>query len=79
MYQEATIANLFEVLTYYETACEALGESVLDLVDWAVRKVMHLISRAYSSKPSASPAPVTPEEAVKGTLSRCPRPAVCVG
>lgn len=55
MYQEATIANLFEVLTYYETACQALGDAVLDLADWCVRKVMYLITRSYE-RPSSEPA-----------------------
>jgi zinc finger MYND domain-containing protein 10 len=67
MYHEATIANLFEVLTYYETACVALGDAVLDLVDWCVRKITFLISKAYGRPATAAPA--STEEALKAGLS----------
>ena len=68
MYHEATIANLFEVLTYYETACQSLGDSVLDLLDWCVRKIMYLISKAYS-RPQARAAPTSTAEAVSSGLA----------
>ena len=69
MYQEATIANLFEVLTYYETACQALGDSVLDLVDWCVRKITYLISKAYSRPAAAPPSDSGDDGAVKAGVA----------
>lgn len=66
MYHEATIANLFEVLTYYDTACQSLGDNVLDLLDWCVRKTTYLISKAYSRPAPAAPAASTSEALASG-------------
>lgn len=46
MFNEATIANFFEVMLFYESACESLGDSVVDLIDYCVRKITYLNSKS---------------------------------
>jgi hypothetical protein len=56
MYHEATLVNLFEVLFYHKHVCQAGGEMMLEMVDYAARKLTRLQSgynfRAH--EPSAS-------------------------
>lgn len=62
-------ANLFEVLTYYG---QALGDSILDLLDWCVRKISYLISKAYSRQAPAVPAASSPADAVTTAAAESP-------
>ncbi len=48
MYHEATLSNLFEVFLYYDYACQAIGDALIDLIDWCVRKVTALIVRSFN-------------------------------
>ncbi|WIA29347.1 hypothetical protein OEZ86_011852 [Tetradesmus obliquus] len=58
LYHEAAVANLLEVLLFHRHACEALDEdALLELADWAVRKLTHLNSgaaHAYANAPERS-------------------------
>lgn len=42
-YQEAVIVNMLEVFLYHDYAAEALGDSIVDLVDFCMRKVSFMI------------------------------------
>lgn len=42
-YQEGVIINMLEVFMYHDYAAEALGDGVVDLIDFCMRKVSHLI------------------------------------
>ena len=46
MYHEATLINLLEVAFYGESACEAAGDSLLELVDFCSR---HTTRMAYEA------------------------------
>lgn len=45
LYHEATIANLLEVVCYYDYAVAAMGDALIDLADYCVRKVNYLVSK----------------------------------
>lgn len=45
VYHEASIANLLEVCLFHRTSCEEAGDSLVDVVDWCVRKLRYLLSR----------------------------------
>ena len=82
MYHEATISNLFEVFLYYDYACQAMGDALIDLVDWCVRKITALVARSYGPDPHGSSRTVeqlgamSPEAAVKAGLSETPSQAI---
>ncbi|CAM9226068.1 unnamed protein product [Ectocarpus fasciculatus] len=42
LYHEATLVNLFEVMLYHKHICAAIGESMLELVDYVARKMTKL-------------------------------------
>ena len=42
LYHEATLANFLEVLMYYDYSVEALEDTVIELVDWTVRRLVYL-------------------------------------
>lgn len=42
-YHEATIVSMIEIVLYHENGCDALGESALDLIDYCVQGITHLI------------------------------------
>lgn len=42
LYHEATLLNLFEVMLYHKHICSAIGESMLELVDYVARKMTKL-------------------------------------
>lgn len=44
LYHEATVVNLIEVLLYHKHVCQAGGERMLELVDYAARKMTRLQS-----------------------------------
>lgn len=43
LYHEATLVNLLEVLLYHKHICEMGGERILELVDYAARKMTRLV------------------------------------
>ncbi|KAG8228659.1 hypothetical protein J437_LFUL008896 [Ladona fulva] len=45
LYHEATAVGLLEAILYHEESCEALGDSVIDLIDYCMNSVTYCISR----------------------------------
>eukprot|EP00405_Crypthecodinium_cohnii_P042774 CAMPEP_0206566136 /NCGR_PEP_ID=MMETSP0325_2-20121206/24488_1 /ASSEMBLY_ACC=CAM_ASM_000347 /TAXON_ID=2866 /ORGANISM="Crypthecodinium cohnii, Strain Seligo" /LENGTH=432 /DNA_ID=CAMNT_0054069127 /DNA_START=20 /DNA_END=1315 /DNA_ORIENTATION=+ len=48
VYHEATAVNLLEICLYHRTSCEESGDALVDLVDYCVRKLRHLLSTPNS-------------------------------
>lgn len=48
VYHEGVIANFLEILLYHRTACEEAGDYLIDLVDWAYRKLLKLTQSSES-------------------------------
>jgi hypothetical protein len=46
LYHECVLLNLFEVFLYHEHVCEALGESLIEIIDYCMRKIMVLLGRS---------------------------------
>jgi len=44
IYHEASVVNLLEVCLFHRTSCEEAGDALIDLVDYCVRKLKHLLS-----------------------------------
>jgi hypothetical protein len=44
VYHEASVANLIEICLFHRTTCEEMGDALVDLVDWCVRKLRHLLA-----------------------------------
>lgn len=44
LFEEATLINFFEVCLFYENSCVSLGDSIIDLIDYCVRKIRYLNS-----------------------------------
>lgn len=44
LFEEATLINFFEVCLFYESSCLSLGDSIIDLIDYCVRKIRYLNS-----------------------------------
>mmetsp|Transcript_6717 Transcript_6717/g.6599 ORF Transcript_6717/g.6599 Transcript_6717/m.6599 type:complete len:279 (+) Transcript_6717:180-1016(+) len=42
IYHEGIVANLLEILLYHRTACEEAGDYLIDVVDWAYRKLIKI-------------------------------------
>ncbi|KAI8920985.1 hypothetical protein DFJ77DRAFT_144806 [Powellomyces hirtus] len=42
LYHESTVLNLLEIVLYNQTACENLGDAVVDLIDYCARKIAAL-------------------------------------
>ncbi|KAI8822901.1 uncharacterized protein EV422DRAFT_618631 [Fimicolochytrium jonesii] len=42
LYHESTVVNLLEILLYNQTACESLGDAIVDLIDYCARKISEL-------------------------------------
>lgn len=42
VYNEGVLANFLEILLYHQTACEEAGDYLIDMIDWAYRKVVAL-------------------------------------
>lgn len=47
MHHEAVLVNLLEVFLYHQHAAEALGDGIVDLVDYISRRLGELIARTY--------------------------------
>jgi hypothetical protein len=70
MYHEATLVNLLEVLLYHKHICAAIGESMLELVDYVARKLTKLNGGyTFRERESTIPDSVKDEEAVKNYVS----------
>jgi hypothetical protein len=39
LYHEATLVNLLEIILYHKHVCSALGENMIELVDYVARKI----------------------------------------
>ena len=80
MYHEATLSNLFEVFLYYDYAAQAIGDALIDLVDWCVRKVTALVARSYSGESEQGVSErlggMAPEAAVRAAVAESPSQAV---
>merc|ERR1719473_2679510 len=48
LYHEASVCNLLECFLFHEHACEALGEALLEVIDFCMRKVLYLSSMSKS-------------------------------
>lgn len=57
LYHEAVVANLLEVSLFHRQACEACGDSLLDLLDWAHRRLVWL----QAHEPPAEVTAKTPQ------------------
>lgn len=44
VYHEASVINLLEICLYHRTSCEEAGDALIDLVDYCVRKLRHLLA-----------------------------------
>jgi hypothetical protein len=45
LYHEATILNLLEVFLYHDHACEALGDNLIEVIDYCMRKLLAIMQR----------------------------------
>jgi predicted component of viral defense system (DUF524 family) len=43
IYHEASVCNLLQVILYYRTAIESADQSLLELTDYAYRKILRLL------------------------------------
>jgi hypothetical protein len=44
VYHEASVANLIEICLFHRTTCEEMGDALVDLVDFCVRKLRYILS-----------------------------------
>jgi len=44
VYHEASVINLLEICLFHRTTCEEAGDALVDLVDFCVRKLRHLLA-----------------------------------
>ena len=58
LHHEEVLVNLLELFLYHDYAATALGDGIVDLIDYCVRRVTHLVSltHARSATAAASPA-----------------------
>ena len=54
LFHEPTVCNLLEVLLFHSHVCEKLGDSLIDLVDYCVRKMIQMNSTHPSSSSSVA-------------------------
>lgn len=50
LYHESTAVSLLETVLFHENSCEALGDVVIDLIDYCVHGVTQLIGLSHSSQ-----------------------------
>lgn len=48
LYHELTVVSLFETVLYHENSCEALGDVVIDLIDYCAHGVTQLIGLCHA-------------------------------
>ena len=85
MFNEANVCNLLETILFNKSACEALGDAAIDLVDYVIRHLTLLCSRdAAAMMPSqgttfkedlrnwkpGQPLPDIPVESIDAELDR---------
>lgn len=46
LYHEATVLNLLEVFMYHDHACEALGDNLIEVIDYCMRKLLAIMQRS---------------------------------
>jgi len=56
LFHEATVVNLLEVLMYHLRACEAVGDALVDLVDYCVGKMALLNGGVFSNSSTTAAA-----------------------
>jgi hypothetical protein len=71
LYHEATLLNLFEVMLYHKHICSAIGESMLELVDYVARKMTKLNGGyKFRERERVVPASAEDTEALKEFVSK---------
>lgn len=61
LYHEGAVISLLELLLYHSAACEALGDSIVDLIDYCHRTLLRSAASPSSSSrhhPSLADSPV---------------------
>ncbi|MBN3292269.1 ZMY10 protein, partial [Polypterus senegalus] len=53
IHHEATVINLLETVLYYKDSCESAEESILDLIDYCLRKLTWVAAQVGQSEHSA--------------------------
>ena len=54
MFNEANVANLLETILFDASACEALEDAAIDLVDYVIRHLTLMCSGEYSKLPQGT-------------------------
>lgn len=72
VYHEAVVANLLEILLYYNTAVmESGGDLLVDVIDWAYGKLVRQVGiEIQKLKQRPEKEPLTPEQKVKQVLEQ---------
>jgi len=69
LYHESIVASLLETVLYHESSCEALGDAVIDLIDYCVHGVTQLIGLCHAGHPQLHRDPAVelkPAEELEG-------------
>lgn len=70
LYHEATLINLFEVMLYHKHICAAIGESMLELIDYVARKMTKLNGGyTFRERERIVPAGATDSEGLKAFVA----------
>lgn len=48
LYHESAVVSLLEIVLYHESSCEALGDAVIDLIDYCVQSITQLIGFCHA-------------------------------
>lgn len=51
IYHEASVCNLLQVILFYRTAIESADQSLLELTDYAYRKILKLLENCKKPEP----------------------------
>ena len=57
LYHEATLSNLLESIFYHDYAAEAVGDSIIELIDWCARRLIYLNALPESHSVVWAPEP----------------------
>ena len=58
LYHEGAAISLLELLLYHSAACEALGDSIVDLIDYCHRTLLRSAATATPKNPSLADSPL---------------------
>ncbi|XP_059351912.1 zinc finger MYND domain-containing protein 10-like isoform X2 [Daphnia carinata] len=58
LYHEGAVISLLELLLYHSAACEALGDSIVDLIDYCHRTLLRSAATAAPRNPSLADSPL---------------------